>query len=60
MVESHVTRVVLGAKSSDFAFWQRQPIQARLVALEEVRRDYIRWNYGAEPGFQRVHRIVGR
>ncbi|MBM3121190.1 MAG: hypothetical protein FJZ97_03260 [Chloroflexi bacterium] len=60
MVEKHVARVPLRAKSTDFSYWQSQPYQARLAALEEVRKEYIRWRYGAEPGFQRVYRIAKR
>ena len=29
-------------------------------ALEEIRREYHRWKYGAEPGFQRVYSIAKR
>ena len=60
MVEKHVARVSLKAKSSDFSFWQKQPYQARLAALEEIREEYIRWKYDAKPGIQRVYRIVKR
>lgn len=60
MVEKNVARVPLRANSNDFSYWQRQPYQARLAALEEVREEYIRWRYGAKPGFQRVCRVAKR
>ena len=60
MVEKHVARVPLRAKSSDFSFWRAQPYQARLAAVEEIREEYIRCRYGAKPGFQTVYRIVKR
>lgn len=55
-----VTRVRMGEKRSDVAYWRAQPYQARLAALEEIRREYHRWRYGAEPRLQRVYRIVKR
>jgi hypothetical protein len=47
-------------RSFDLKFWQAQPPAARLAALEEIRREYHRWRYGAEPGFQRVYSIIKR
>jgi hypothetical protein len=47
-------------RSFDLKFWQAQPPAARLAALEEIRREYHRWRYGAEPGFQRIYTIVKR
>lgn len=55
-----VTKVGLQDAVSDFAYWQRQPYQVRLRALEQIRQEYIRWKYGAEPRFQRVHTITSR
>jgi hypothetical protein len=45
-------------RSFDLKYWQAQPPEARLAALEEIRREYHRWRYGAEPRFQRVYSIV--
>lgn len=53
-------KVGLHERSSDFAFWQSQPWMARLEALEEIRREYARWKYGAEQRLQRVCQIVKR
>jgi hypothetical protein len=47
-------------RSFDLKYWQAQPPGARLAALEEIRREYHRWRYGAEPGFQRVYSITKR
>jgi hypothetical protein len=56
-----VARIVpLKQAKSDFAYWQRQSFAARLEALEEIRREYHRWKYNAEPGFQRVYQVVKR
>lgn len=48
----------LDEQPSDFAYWQSQPPEARLAALEEIRREYHLWKYGYEPRFERVIRIV--
>jgi hypothetical protein len=54
------TKVNLYQQRSDFAYWQTQPYLARLAAIEEIRREYHRWRYGAEPRLQRVCTIVKR
>jgi hypothetical protein len=56
-IEKVVTKVNLGQQTSDFAFWQTQSYQARLDALEEIRQEYHRWRYGAEPRLAPVCRI---
>jgi hypothetical protein len=53
-----VTRVKLGEEESDFAYWQTQPPEARLAALEEIRREYHLWKYGGEPPFRKVVTIM--
>ncbi len=55
-----VTKVNIRQQISDFAYWQTQSYQARLAALEEIRQEYHRWRYGAEPRLQRVYTIVKR
>ena len=55
-----VTKVPLKEARSDFAYWQTQSYEARLAALEEIRRDYHRWKYNAEPRLQRVCTITKR
>lgn len=50
----------LGEQPTDFAYWQAQPYVAHLAALEEIRQEYIRWKYGAEPGFQGVITFIKR
>jgi hypothetical protein len=57
-IEKVVTKVNIQAQKSDFAYWQTQSYQARLAALEQIRREYHRWRYGAEPRMQKVCRIV--
>lgn len=60
-VDRNVVRITnLHAKENDFAYWQSQPVEKRLEALEKLRTQYILWKYGTQPGFQRVYRIVKR
>jgi hypothetical protein len=55
-----ITKVKLTDKKTDATYWQKQPYAARLATLEELRKEYHHWKYGAEPGFQRVYKIVQR
>jgi len=54
------TKVKIGEQKSDFSYWQTQPYAERLAALEQIRQEFHRWKYDAEPGFQRVYSIVKR
>ncbi len=53
-------KLKIGEQKSDFAYWQTQPYARRLVALEQIRQEFHRWKYDAEPGFQRVYSVVKR
>ncbi len=55
-----VTKVKLGEEENDFAYWQTQSPEARLAALEEIRREYHLWKYGGEPPFRKVVTIINR
>lgn len=55
-----VKKMRLSDQPSDFAYWQSRPYAERLATLEQIRREYIRWKYGSEPGFQRVYTVVKR
>jgi hypothetical protein len=46
--------------TSDFAYWQTQPYTLRLATLEKIRQEYHGWRGDAQPGLQRVYRIVKR
>jgi hypothetical protein len=54
------TKVNLHEQKSDFAYWQTRPYQVRLATLEQIRREFHLWRYGAEPRFQRVYSIAKR
>jgi hypothetical protein len=55
-----VRKVKIEDQGSDFEYWQSQPYQVRLAALEEIRQEYHQWKYGTEPRLQRVYSIVKR
>ena len=62
-----VKKVNLHQMETDFAYWQSQPYQARIDALEEIRREYhslanlhLKDTADVQPGLQRVYRIVKR
>jgi hypothetical protein len=59
-IQEAYTKVALHEQQRDFAYWQTQSYQTRLTTLEQIRQEYHRWRYGAEPEFQRVYRIVKR
>ncbi len=53
-----VTKVKLGEKKTDAAYWRAQPIAARLAALEEIRREVHGWKEGKEPRMEKVVKII--
>lgn len=55
-----VRKVKLNEQGNDFAYWQTQSYEARLAALEEIRREYYGYTDETEPRLQRVYRIVKR
>jgi hypothetical protein len=59
-VEKTLSKVSLFEQESDFAYWQSQPYESRLAALERIRQEYHRWRYGAEPRLQRVYSVAKR
>jgi hypothetical protein len=59
-VAKRYVKIKMQDQENDFAYWQRQPYQARLAALEQIRQEYHQWRYHAEPRLQRVYHIVKR
>jgi hypothetical protein len=53
-IEKVVNKTPLKQRTNDAAYWRAQPPELRLAALEEIRQEYHRWRYGAEPRLQRV------
>ena len=58
MIQPVVTISRIGEEPSDTAYWRQQTPQARLAAVEEIRREYHGWKQGAEPRLQRVIRFA--
>ena len=52
-----VKKYSIDEQPKDCSFWRSRPYDERLNALEEIRKAYHLWRYGAEPGFQRVFRM---
>lgn len=59
-IQKVVRKVSLRKQSTDFAYWQEQPYEARLAALEEIRREYHQWQYDTQPRLQRFLQVVKR
>jgi len=59
-IKKVVKKIKLKDKKTDATYWRKQSYVMRLAALEEIREEYHRWRYGAEPGLQRVYKIVKR
>jgi hypothetical protein len=59
-IEKKMVKIGLHDKQVDFAYWQNQSYEFRLAQLEEIRQEYHRWKYNAEPRLQRVYKIVKR
>ena len=59
-VHKVVRKVSLREQPTDFAYWQEQPYEARLAALEEIRREYHQWHYDTQPRLQRFLQFVKR
>ena len=59
-IQNAYTKVNLREQKDDSAYWQTQPYQVRLATLEQIRREFHQWRYGAEPRFQRVYSIAKR
>jgi hypothetical protein len=55
---SHIQISKLKDHNSDFEYWQSQPYDFRLAALEQIRTEYNSWKYDTEQGFQRVYSIT--
>ncbi len=51
-------KVSLEEQPTDFAYWREQTYEARLAALEEIRREYHQWQYGNQPRLQRLQRLL--
>ena len=49
-----------GEEPDDLLFWLSRPAIERILALEEIRKQYNDWKYGTRRELQRVYKIVKR
>ena len=47
-----------GEEPDDLLFWLSRPAIERILALEEIRKQYNDWKYGTGQRLQRVYTIV--
>lgn len=58
--KTKISIVKLTEQKSDFAFWQTQSYESRLMMLEKLRQTYNLGKYGTGQEFERVYRITQR
>ena len=57
-IDKVITKVRLEDQSSDLSFWLSKTPQERIAALELIRNEYNRGEYGPDIRLQRVCRVV--
>ena len=57
-VERVVTKKVIGDPDEPLRYWLTRPIEERVDAVEELRREHHGWVSGSEPRLPRVLEIV--
>ncbi len=58
-MEKVVNKIKFKQQKSDFSYWQKQPYEKRLEALEIIRQQYHQYQYNnAQPRLQRVYTII--
>jgi hypothetical protein len=57
-VERVVTKKVLGDPDEPWRYWLTRPIEERIGAVEQLRREHHGWVRGTEPRLSRVFEIV--
>lgn len=60
-MEKIINKTTTKEQSSDFQYWQNQPLAKRLETLEQIRQEYHQYRYNnAEPRLQRIYTIIKR
>ena len=57
-VERVVTKKVVGDPDEPWRYWLTRPIEERIGAVEQLRREHHGWVRGTEPRLSRVFEIV--
>ncbi len=58
MDKTLVRKIRIEDEKSNFLYWVKQSVEARLSALETIRAEYNQWKYDDQQGFQSVYRII--
>jgi len=53
-----VNKYKFGEEPKNISFWQSKSYEERIDALEQIRHEYNQWRYPAQPGLQRVYKII--
>lgn len=59
-VERVVSKKHVGESDEPWRYWLTRPIEERIDAVEQLRREHHGWLRGTEPGLPRVLEIVRR
>lgn len=57
-IEKICMKYNLREEPSDATYWRSRPYAERLATLEEIRQEFHRWKYHAEPRLQRAYSIT--
>lgn len=57
-IEKVVRITSFGEPPTDIEDWRGQSYEARIAAVEEIRREYHGWDNEPRPRLQRVYRII--
>jgi hypothetical protein len=57
-VERVVTKKVLGDPDEPWRYWLTRPIEERIGAVDQLRREHHGWVRGTEPRLPRVFEII--
>jgi hypothetical protein len=49
-----------GEEPDELIYWRSVPPYERVLALEQIRKQYNDWKYGAGREFQNVYKIIKR
>lgn len=53
-----MTKKIVGDSDEPWRYWLTRPIEERIDAVEELRREHHGWADGTEPRLPRVFEIV--
>ena len=57
-IKKNIIKTTLDNKKLDAVYWRERSYKERLSALEEIRHEYHKWEYGGETRIQKVVKII--